>query len=155
MAAHSRTIAWKISWTAEPGRLQSMGSQRVRHDWATSLSTSLWGFYKGCSGSGLSTCFSRSSWKYVQNISPPWPCLRPLSPPRDLLIPSESGMNSLPSVTCWSYLTQRWKEGILMSHLCKNMCVAAYAAPGWPWWSPEKLRRKTNNLLHLPRHGSR
>ena len=32
------TLAWKIPWTEEPGRLQSMGSQRVRHDWATSLS---------------------------------------------------------------------------------------------------------------------
>ena len=49
MAAHSSTLAWKIPWTEEPGRLQSMGlqsrtrlqsmgSQRVRHDWATSLS---------------------------------------------------------------------------------------------------------------------
>ena len=37
MATHSRTIAWKIPWTEEPGRLQSMGSHRVRHDWATSL----------------------------------------------------------------------------------------------------------------------
>ena len=32
MAIHSRTIAWKIPWTEEPGRLQSLGSQRVRHD---------------------------------------------------------------------------------------------------------------------------
>ena len=32
MAIHSRTIAWKIPRTEEPGRLQSMGSQRVRHD---------------------------------------------------------------------------------------------------------------------------
>ena len=32
MAIHSRTIAWKIAWTEEPGRLQSMGSQRVRHN---------------------------------------------------------------------------------------------------------------------------
>ena len=32
MAIHSSTIAWKIPWTEEPGRLQSMGSQRVRHD---------------------------------------------------------------------------------------------------------------------------
>ena len=32
MATHSSTFAWKISWTEEPGRLQSMGSQRVRHD---------------------------------------------------------------------------------------------------------------------------
>ena len=32
MAIHSRTIAWKIPWTEEPGRLQSMESQRVGHD---------------------------------------------------------------------------------------------------------------------------
>ena len=40
MAPHSSTLAWKIPWTEEPGRLQSMGSRRVRHDWATSLSLS-------------------------------------------------------------------------------------------------------------------
>ena len=38
MATHSSTLAWKIPWTEEPGGLQSMGSLRVRHDWATSLS---------------------------------------------------------------------------------------------------------------------
>ena len=38
MAIHSSILAWKIPWTAEPGRLPSMGSQRVGHDWATSLS---------------------------------------------------------------------------------------------------------------------
>ena len=32
MAIHSSTIAWKIPWTEEPGRVQSMGSQRVVHD---------------------------------------------------------------------------------------------------------------------------
>ena len=37
MAPHSSTLAWKISWMEEPGRLQSMGSWRVRHDWATFL----------------------------------------------------------------------------------------------------------------------
>ena len=41
MATHSSTLAWKIPWTEESGRLQSMGSQRVRHDWATSLSFTL------------------------------------------------------------------------------------------------------------------
>ena len=38
MATHSSTLAWKIPWMEEPGRLQSMGSLRVRHDWATLLS---------------------------------------------------------------------------------------------------------------------
>ena len=38
MATHSSTLAWKIPWTEDPDRLQFMGSQRVRHDRATSLS---------------------------------------------------------------------------------------------------------------------
>ena len=38
MATHSSTLAWNISWTEEPGRLQSMGSWKVVHGWATSLS---------------------------------------------------------------------------------------------------------------------
>ena len=37
MAIYSSTIAWKIPWTEEPGGLQSMGSQRIGHDWVTSL----------------------------------------------------------------------------------------------------------------------
>ena len=37
MASDSSTLAWKIPWTEEPGRLQSMGSLRVGHDWATSF----------------------------------------------------------------------------------------------------------------------
>ena len=41
MATHSSILAGKIPWTEEPGRLQSMGSQRVGHDGATSLSLSL------------------------------------------------------------------------------------------------------------------
>ena len=40
MARHSSTLAWKIPWMEEPGRLQSMGLLGVRHDWATSLSLS-------------------------------------------------------------------------------------------------------------------
>ena len=40
MAPHSSTLVWKIPWTEEPGRLQSMGLRRVGHDWETSLSLS-------------------------------------------------------------------------------------------------------------------
>ena len=35
MATHSDNLAWRVPWTEEPGRLQSMGLQRVGHDWAT------------------------------------------------------------------------------------------------------------------------
>ena len=38
MATHSSSLAWKIPWKEQPGRLQSMGSLRVWHNWATSLS---------------------------------------------------------------------------------------------------------------------
>ena len=38
MATHSSILAWKIPWTEEPGELQFTGSQRVGHDWVTSLS---------------------------------------------------------------------------------------------------------------------
>ena len=47
MAPHSSTLAWKIPWTEEPGRLQSMGSLRVRHDWVTSFS-----LFLSCIGEG-------------------------------------------------------------------------------------------------------
>jgi len=46
MVPHSSTLAWKIPWMEEPGRLQSMVSLRVGHDWATSLS---------CTGEGNGT----------------------------------------------------------------------------------------------------
>ena len=39
METHSSILAWRIPWTKEPGRLQSMGSQRVGHDWATNITT--------------------------------------------------------------------------------------------------------------------
>ena len=39
MAPHSSILAWRIPWTEEPGRLQSMGSLRVGHNWVTSLFT--------------------------------------------------------------------------------------------------------------------
>ena len=41
MATHSNILAWRIPWTEKPGELQSMGSQRVRHDWATNTFTFL------------------------------------------------------------------------------------------------------------------
>ena len=55
MATHSSTIAWKIPWMEEPDRLQAMGSQRVGHDWATSLTHSektwkCWGTFLWSSG---------------------------------------------------------------------------------------------------------
>ena len=52
MATHSSTLPWKIPWMEEPGKLQSMGLQRVAHDWAASLqrrSTEVLTLYKSLS----------------------------------------------------------------------------------------------------------
>ena len=58
MAPHSSTLAWGIPWTEEPGGLQSVGSRRVGHDWATSLSFSL-----SCTGEGNGTHSSALAWR--------------------------------------------------------------------------------------------
>jgi len=47
MATHSSILAWRIPWTEEPGGLQSMGLQRVGHDWATHTLTFTGSFYSG------------------------------------------------------------------------------------------------------------
>ena len=56
MATHSSTLAWKIPWTDEPGRLQSMGSLGIEHNWATSLSLFLFltslSLFLSCIGEG-------------------------------------------------------------------------------------------------------
>ena len=51
MAIHSSILAWRIPWTEEPGGLQSMGSQRVGHDWSD------WHFHYVTEGRGLRQCF--------------------------------------------------------------------------------------------------
>ena len=42
MATHSSTLAWKIPWMEEPGRLQFMGLQRVRHDFTFTFTYPVW-----------------------------------------------------------------------------------------------------------------
>ena len=63
MATHSSILAWRIPWTEEPGRLQSMGFQRVGHNRVTNTFTSLHFIY-------LSVQFSRSS--HVRLFVTPW-----------------------------------------------------------------------------------
>ena len=66
MATHSSIHAWRIPWTEEPGRLQSMGLQRVGHDWATSLSF-FFSFFKVYSLYALDI-----SWLMINNNSVHW-----------------------------------------------------------------------------------
>ena len=98
MTTHSNILAWKIPWTEEPGRLQSMGSQRVRHDWTTSPSPFLifhcvyvpllsypficwWtsrllpcpGYYKQCCDEYWGTCASFNS-GFLSVYAQQWDC---------------------------------------------------------------------------------
>ena len=81
MAIYSSTLAWKIPWTEKPSRLQSMGLQRVGHDWATSLSffLSTW-FFSLYWNLTFSWALSYSPIQIITEISPAF------SPPLALLI---------------------------------------------------------------------
>ena len=63
MAPHSSTHAWKIPWTEEPGRLQSMGLQRVGHDWVTSLSLFTFTFHFHALEEEMATHSSVLAWR--------------------------------------------------------------------------------------------
>ena len=96
MAPHSSTLAWKIPWTEEPGRLQSMGSLRVGHDWATSLSLSCIG--EGNGNSLQCSCLenprdSEAWWAAVYGVAQSWTWLKRLSNSRS------SNREIAPSIT--------------------------------------------------------
>ena len=63
VATHSSTLAWKIPWMEEPGRLQSMGSQRVGHDWVTSLSLFTFMHWRSGDNTGVATHSSVLAWR--------------------------------------------------------------------------------------------
>ena len=63
MAPHSSTLAWKIPRTEEPGRLQSLGSRRVVHDWATSLSLFTFTFHFHALEKEMATHSSVLAWR--------------------------------------------------------------------------------------------
>ena len=82
MAPHSSTLAWKIPWMEEPGGLQSMGSLRVGHDWATSLSLSCIGEGNGnpLQCSCLENPWDRGAWwAAIYGVAQSWTRLKWLS----------------------------------------------------------------------------
>ena len=117
MINHSSTLAWRIPWTEEPGGLQSMGSQRVGHDWVTNTHTQtlFWAsqvvlVVKNLSASArdINTWFD----PWVRKI--PW---RRTWQPIPVFLPGEShGQRSLEGYSPWGRkesdmterLTQEW-----------------------------------------------
>ena len=84
MASHSSTFAWKIPWTEEPGRLQSMGLLRVGHDWATSLSLFTFMHWEGNGNPLQCSCLENPGdtgawWAAVYEVTQSWTQLKWLS----------------------------------------------------------------------------
>ena len=91
MAPHSSTLAWKIPWMEVPGRLQSMGSLRVRHNWATSL-----------------LLFTFMHWRRKRQPTP-------------VFLPGESqGRGSLVGCRLWGCTRLKWLSSTEMEQLKKN-----------------------------------
>ena len=77
MATHSSILAWRTPWREEPGRPQSMGSQRVGHDWVTSLSLSLSCFGEGNGNPLQCSCLENPRdgaawWAAVSGVAQSW-----------------------------------------------------------------------------------
>ena len=80
MSPHSSTLAWQIPWAEEPGRLQSMGSLGVRHDWVTSLSCTGEGHGNPLQCSCLENPRDRGAWwAAVSGVTQSWTRLKWLS----------------------------------------------------------------------------
>ena len=108
MAPHSSTLAWKIPWTEEPGRLQSTGSLRVGDDWATSLSL-----------------FTFMHWRRKW---PPTPVFLPGENPRDGVAQSRTRLKWLSnssSSSTYKYITiWIFKKPALLFLLFMHTCVS-------------------------------
>ena len=131
MAPHSSTLAWKIPWPEEPGRLQSMGSWRVGHDWVTSLSL-----------------FTFMHWRRKWQPTP-------------VFLPGESqGRGSLVGYRLWgrteldmTEATQQQQQQLL-SFLKKLFLMLRSSLPFLVWWvcitDVEYCHLVSMNLLILP-----
>ena len=86
---HYRYYAWKIPWMEEPGRLQSMGSQRFGHECATSLSLSLSRIGEGNGNPLQCSCLENlrnggAWWAGVYGVAQSWTRLKQLSSSKDM-----------------------------------------------------------------------
>ena len=142
MAPHSSTLTWKIPWTEEPGGLQSTGSLRVGHDWATSLSL-----------------FTFMHWRRKWQSTP-------------MFLPGESQPGGLPSVGShrvghdWSALAAAAEAATVRhrgSRFFRSQRRRRYASStaripycvcwGHSWHQSQSLQEPRSRGLHLNSHG--
>ena len=157
MTTHSSILAWRTPWTEEPGRLQFMGSQRVRHDWATNT----WGFPGGTSKEPACqrrTCKRRRFDPWVGNIL--W---RRKRQPTPVSLPGEShgqiqtiqtrGLGKVCKVSCCGhYFTSRLiftctvqQRGGPEAHISSVLSTQTF-----PWISRGLCPHTSLSILLLP-----
>ena len=115
MAPLSSIPAWKILWTEEPGRLQSMGSLRVRHYWATYFHFSL-----SCIGEGNGNPLQCSC---LENHRDGWAAVSGVAQSRTRLKRLSSSSSSRPVFqTCGAnlHLNHQWKRILALLHTCNT-----------------------------------
>ena len=108
MAPHSSTLAWKIPWTEEPRRLQSMGSLKVGHDWATSLSLFTFMHWRRKWNPLQYSCLENPRdegawWAAIYGVAQSWTWLKRLSSSSSRCI---WGLNNY----CWSIIHILFKQ---------------------------------------------
>ena len=141
MATHSSTLAWKIPWTEEPGRLQSMGSRRVGHDWVTSLSLFTFMHGEGNGNPLQCSCLENPRdegawWAAVYGVAQSWTRLKRLSSSSSivgegngnpLFLPGKShGQRSLVGYSPWGR-----KESGMTERLNSNNTMLSYNVVQW------------------------
>ena len=108
MATHSSILAWRIPWTEEPGGLQSMGLQRVGHDWVTNTLHAIWCPRFDCHLITLELAYCRLdefkwSLKKIKKIIKPWSvivCSLNCVHEGEVIFTPVLGSSS--SISCWS-----------------------------------------------------
>ena len=145
VAPHSSTLAWKTPWTEEPARLQSMGSIRVGHDWATSLSLFTSRIGEGNGNPLQCSCLENPRdgaawWAPVYGVAQGQTRLKGLSS-------SSSSSSSIPSHTHTHTHTKTYYIYILTTHLLYP-CIC--------WWTlrPFRVSAIVNDAMNVGAHVS-
>ena len=122
MAPHSSTLAWKIPWAEEPGRLHYMGSLRVGHDWATSLSFSF-----SCIGEGIGNPLQCSCLENPRDGGAWWAAVYEVSQ-------SQTRLKRLSSSVTWLQIS--WDFLIALQHNCCkwNHCIPILFSMIFEWY---------------------
>ena len=113
LAAHSNILAWRISWMEEPGRLQSMASQRVGHDWPQKQQhTYMWGFLAAQMVKSLPAM--QETWVWSLGWENPW--RRAWQPTLVFLLGEFHGQRSLEGYNPWGHKESDTTEWLTHTH---------------------------------------